>query len=117
MKSLYKILAIENQKSRKYFQDYIFYAKEIKKIVKKILVDAKILIFGSVVRQDLHPDSDIDILIISSKIPDDLFEQAEIKIKIKNEFPDAPFEFHLVTPQQYEYWYKHFIKNDYIEIN
>ncbi len=116
MKSLYKILAKESQKSRKYFQNCIFYAKEIKKTIKELYKDAKVLVFGSAIRQKYHPDSDIDILIISSKIPQDLFKQAEIKIKIKEKFSDAPFELHLATPQEYETWYKKFIKKDYIEV-
>lgn len=44
MKSLYKILTEENQKSKKYFQNCVFYAKEIKNIVKKIFTDVKVLV-------------------------------------------------------------------------
>lgn len=117
MKSLYRILAEENQKSQEYLQNHIFYGREIKKIIKDFFEDAKVLIFGSAVKGNYSPDSDIDILVISSGIPQDLFEQAKIKVKIKEKFPDAPFEIHLVTPQQYENWYKRFIKKDYIEVD
>lgn len=116
MKSLYKILSEENQKARVYFENYAFYAKEIKKTAKKFFTDAKVLIFGSAIRQDYRPDSDIDILIISREIPENLFEQAKIKVKITSLFPDAPLEFHLITPRQYKNWYKGFIKKDYIEV-
>lgn len=117
MKSLYKILTEENQKSEYYFQNYIFHAREIKRIVGNFFTDAKVLIFGSAVRQEYRPGSDIDILIISPEIPGDLFGQAELKVKIKEKFPGAPFEIHLVTPEEYENWYKGFIKKDYIEVN
>ncbi|MBI4801474.1 MAG: nucleotidyltransferase domain-containing protein [Elusimicrobia bacterium] len=116
MKSLYKILAGQNQKARVYFKNYAFYAKEIKKTAGKFFTDAKVVIFGSVVRQDYKPDSDIDILIISSEIPEDLFEQAKVKVKIRALFPDAPLELHLITPPQYKNWYKRFVKRDYIEV-
>ncbi|MCD6521729.1 DNA polymerase subunit beta, partial [Candidatus Calescamantes bacterium] len=62
------------------------------------------------------PDSDIDILIISSEIPEGIFSQAEIKLEIKNKFPDAPFELHLITPEEYQNWYKKFIKNEFKEV-
>ena len=117
MKHLYKILCEENQKAAKYFQNYLFYAKEIKKMAKEMLPDAKLFIFGSLLQQESAPGSDIDILIISSQIPTDLFAQAKIKVSIKTKFPDSPFELHLVTSQQYENWYKGFIKKNYPEIN
>ncbi len=116
MRSLYKILAERNQKAKKYFQDCIFYAKEVKKLAEKFFKNVKVLIFGSVVRNNYRPDSDIDILIISPEVPEGVFNQAEIKVKIKEKFLDAPFELHLVTPEQYETWYKGFIKDDYIEV-
>ncbi|MFN3966821.1 MAG: nucleotidyltransferase domain-containing protein [Endomicrobiia bacterium] len=116
MKSLYKLLAEQNKKSQEYIQNYIFYSKEIKMLIKDLLPDAKILVFGSVIKGTYRINSDIDILVISSKIPKGLFEQGEIKLKIKEKFPDAPFEIHLVTPYEYENWYKKFIKEDYIYI-
>ena len=117
MKSLYKILTEENQKAREYFENYIAHARKIKEIARKILTDASVLVFGSAVQQEYSPGSDIDILIISSEIPSDLFSQAALKVKIKEKFPGAPFEIHLVTPEEYENWYKNFIKKDYVEVN
>lgn len=117
MKSLYKILAEENQKTKKYFQNYLYYVGKIKSKIKEFFPDVRVLIFGSVVNQEHRVGSDIDVLIISSHIPEGLFAQAEIKVKIKSLFPEAPFEFHLATPEEYEGWYKKFIKNNYIEIN
>ncbi len=117
MKSLYKILAVQNQNAKKYFQNYKFYVKEIKKMLKENFKDVKVYVFGSVVRDDYRPDSDIDILIVSNEIPESLFEQAKIKVMIKKMFEDAPFEIHITNFVQYESWYKRFIKENYIEIN
>jgi len=116
MQSLYKILVRENELAKKYFKDYIFYVKKIKKIVKQIFSDAKVIVFGSIVTNKYSADSDIDILIVSDEIPKGLFEQAKIKVMIKNKFKLAPFEIHLATKQEYENWYKNFIKKNFIEV-
>lgn len=116
MRSLYRILSEENQKSQRYFRNYIFYAKEIKKILKQFFPEVRVIIFGSVVKGEYKPDSDIDILIISPDIPDSLFKQAEIKNKIEKQFPFAPFQFHFATPEEFKNWYTKFIKDDYIEV-
>jgi len=116
MKSLFKILAETNRESEKYFQNTLFYAKEMKKSLQNIFPDVRILIFGSAINGNRKPGSDIDILVISSKIPEGLFEQSAIKIKIKSQFPDAPFEIHLATPHDYENWYKNFIKNGFKKV-
>ncbi len=115
MLNFYKIIAKKNKNAEKYFSDTVFYAREIKKLFQKDFPDVRIILFGSSVRGDYLPDSDIDILFISSKIPKDLFAQAEIKIRIKEFFPDAPFEIHLITPQEYENWYRNFIKGAFKE--
>lgn len=116
MKSLYKIIADTNKRAEKYFHNSLFYAKEIKNMLQKSLPDVKVLIFGSAMRGDYQVSSDIDILVISSGIPKNLFTQAEIKLKIKNQFPDAPFEIHLITPKEYKNWYKRFIKDEFKEV-
>ena len=85
-----------NKQQEKYFQNPLFYGKKIKSIVQKRFSDVRILIFGSAARGAHRPGSDIDILIISSAIPQDLFAQAKIKLEVKDKFPDAPFEIHLI---------------------
>jgi len=114
--SLYKIMAERNKQAEKYFHNSLFYAKEIKNMLQKSFPDVRVLIFGSAMRGDYQPNSDIDILVISSAIPKELFTQAEIKLKIKNQFPDAPFEMHLITPKEYGNWYKKFIKDEFREV-
>ncbi|MFZ8803409.1 MAG: nucleotidyltransferase domain-containing protein [Candidatus Calescibacterium sp.] len=42
------------------------------------------IIFGSAISGKRKPDSDIDILVISEKVPHDLFERAKIKVKIES---------------------------------
>ncbi len=116
MKSLYKIIADKNKQAERYFHNTLFYVKEIKNMLQESLSDVKVLIFGSVVRGNYKPNSDIDILVISSLMPEGPFAQAEFKLRIKEQFPDAPFEIHLITPAEYNSWYKNFIKDEFIEV-
>jgi predicted nucleotidyltransferase len=103
-------LLIERQKRQeKYFKNYLFYAKRIKKIAQLLLGEVQVFVFGSVLRKDEIPQ-DIDILIISPKL-----ETGEQKIKIKLKIQkklgfSSPFEFHLVSPDEYSQWYRYFIK-------
>ena len=59
-------LLIENaEKRREYFANFVKYAERVKEAVKRLDPDARVIIFGSVVRGDVRPDSDIDLLIIT----------------------------------------------------
>jgi predicted nucleotidyltransferase len=113
---LYKSLADKYKKRQKYFQNYLAYAKKIKIRAQETLTDVRILVFGSIIKGNYSPNSDIDILIISEQAPEKSFDQTKIKHEILKEFEDPPFEIHLVSPRQYENWYKNFIKEDFIEI-
>lgn len=116
MKNLYKILALQNEKRKKYLENPIFYGRKVKRLVKKLLPDAKIMLFGSVIKGGVTPNSDLDILIISNKSFSNIFEQEKIKIGILKHFPDNPFEIHLITSEQFNGWYSKFIKEDYREM-
>jgi predicted nucleotidyltransferase len=103
-------LLIERQKrEEKYFKNYLFYAKRIKKIAQQLLGEVKVFVFGSILKKNEIPQ-DIDILIVSPKL-----EKNEQKIKIKLKIQkklgfSSPFEIHLITPEEYSKWYRYFIK-------
>jgi len=103
--------------NEKYFRNYLAYAK---KIAKKLLKDDKVrvIVFGSVVRANYTPDSDIDLLIISEKAPTEPKKISDLTSKMLEAIQDiyAPFEIHLVKPKVYESWYKRFIGDNYIEV-
>jgi predicted nucleotidyltransferase len=66
MKSLTLINKKIWEERKEYFENYLEWGKKIKEIAQKILgKKVKVLIFGSIVRGDWTPDSDIDVLIIS----------------------------------------------------
>jgi len=112
-------LLIEKQRVReKYIKNIKKYLNIIKKRAKKILgKDIKIYLFGSFLKGNFGPNSDIDILIVSSKAPIEVRKKSEILIYLKRGFsPYHPFEIHLTTPEIFENWFKNFIKEDIKEV-
>lgn len=110
-KTLVDILIETQKRKRKYFKKWKSYCKEIKKIAKKLLKEPKVLVFGSIVKNKWGPASDIDVLIISDSLPEDFEKRAEIRTKIKSQIdPFSPFQIHLVTFEEFEKWYKNFLK-------
>lgn len=86
------------------------YLRKIKKAVKEKDPEAKVVVFGSFVRGNFRPDSDIDILIISEKYGDNPRKYAELVNYIRDKIQHySLFEFHVVTTKTYESWYKKFI--------
>lgn len=118
MKSLVTIVKEIWEENKKYFENIEFYAKEIKRISREILGDdVKVFLFGSIVKKNWTPNSDIDILIISDKLSTNWEENLWIKTKIKSSInPFSPFQIHLARPEEFETWYKNFIKEDYLEV-
>ena len=104
------------ERKKKYFNNLEAYLDVIKEKTLEILPDAKIYLFGSVVERKIHPFSDIDIAIVSDRIPESADERAGVKIKILEGFDIfTPFEFHLLTRREWDEWYSRFVK-DYIRI-
>jgi len=103
-------LLIEDAEERKrFFEDFLRYAEKVKEVVRRRDPNARIIVFGSVVRGDVRPDSDIDLLIIT-----DLAEKLDERIKLRMEImrilgEGSPFEIHIITAEEYENWYRRFI--------
>ena len=109
MKDLMEVLAEIEKEQRKYFKNYKRYAKEIKKIVRSFLKDARVFVFGSVARGDYDKASDIDLIIVSKEMPKKNSDRAKIKAKIYQKLGFfIPFEIHMVTEEEFE-WYERFI--------
>jgi len=117
MKTLTDILLETQRTKRKYFKNYKFFCQKIKEIAREILKEVRVLVFGSIVKGEWKPDSDIDILIISKNLPQNPDERAKIRTKIKSKIDSlSPFQIHLSTPEEFERWHKNFIKGNYWEI-
>ena len=99
----------EAREEEKYFQNYLKYGKKIKKEAEKFLDEVKVFIFGSILKEDEVPE-DIDVLIISPELKTSV-EKGKIRAKLWQSLGfSAPFEIHLINPQEYQDWYRHFIK-------
>ncbi len=62
------------REERKYFENYMQYARLIKEIAENILGKTDVYVFGSVVERRHTPASDIDILIVSESTPKSQWE-------------------------------------------
>ncbi|ADC65217.1 DNA polymerase beta domain protein region [Ferroglobus placidus DSM 10642] len=99
------------KEERKYFENYIYYAKLIKEKAKELLGEAEVYVFGSVVEGKHTPASDIDVLVVSKNMPKKQSERGRIRAEIlKSIDVFAPFEIHLANEKEFE-WYRRFVKN------
>ena len=97
------------ERKRKLFKNYRELAMKLKKAFEEILGDkVKLVVFGSVVRGDYTPLSDLDILVISKKA--DKVRYGEVMERVEEKVGELiGVEVHLVTPEIFERWYKKFI--------
>ncbi len=89
-----------------YLRNYRSVAGKVKEIVGRIDPDAKVYVFGSVVRERYTAFSDIDILVVTEKIS----LKYDMMVAVYKELLDAPIQLHVATPEAYERWYKRFIQ-------
>ncbi len=117
-KSHIQILKEIKEEREKFFENYLDYALKIKNQAEKILKEAKVIVFGSIVKGDWHAlNSDIDILVVSESIPEEWEKLRLIKHEIKSVLPPFhPFQIHLATTKEYENFYKKFIKEDFTTV-
>ena len=116
MRTLVDFLIEKKQRDKKYFKEYLFWAKKIKKEAKKNLKDVRVLLFGSVVKKQAEPGSDIDILVISPQLKNPEKKSEVLTGILKEIGQNSPFEIHLVTPEEYQNWYQKFVKKEFIEV-
>ncbi len=94
---------------KRYYEKTMYYIERIKSIVRKYDPSAKIILFGSYVRGELRPDSDIDILIVT-ELAGNINQRLKLRVEIAREIGDStPFQIHIVTPNEYLDWYSKFI--------
>ncbi|WP_291765305.1 nucleotidyltransferase domain-containing protein [Caldivirga sp. UBA161] len=86
------------------------YVRRIKEIcMGEIDPDCRVILLRSVARGTYRIDSDIDVLIITSKATD-AWSRAEIASVIHEKLRVYdPLELHVITISEFENWYKRFI--------
>lgn len=88
-----------------YLKDYMKTAREVKKVVENVDPEAKVYVFGSVVKGRYTAASDIDILVVTERIGERHRMRVEVYKRVK-----APIELHVATPEKFSSWYKRFIE-------
>lgn len=108
-RTLVDFLIEKTKREEKYFKNYLKYAKLIKKEAQNILGDARVFVFGSILKKD-EIVQDVDILIVSESL-----SESSAKTKAQIELGEkigilSPFEFHFASPDEYNHWWKYFLK-------
>jgi len=100
---------------RKYYKDPLKYVKKMREVVRRRDPEARVLLFGSWVAGEARPDSDIDVLVVT-RLAGDVRARLDLRMNIAREVGECtPFEVHIVTPEEFEAWYKRFLK-EYVEV-
>ena len=75
-----------------------------------------VYVFGSIVRGDYKPLSDIDIAIVLYKEVDE-FSRAKFRGLVRNRIGRVhPFQIHILTKDEWGNWYMRFVGQDYCKI-
>jgi len=90
-----------------YLQNYLNVGYEVKKILQQIDPDARVFLFGSVVRGRYTALSDIDVLVVTEKIDAKPRMLVEVYKSI-----EAPVQLHVTTNEKFAGWYLKFIPRD-----
>jgi len=101
----------------KFLKEWKKWSKKIATASKEILGECKVFVFGSIVKEKAVGGSDIDILIIHSKLPESRKKRAEIIVKIEEKAGLPlyhPFEIHLVNEEEAKWYFRHI--DDFIQI-
>ncbi|MEM1658019.1 MAG: nucleotidyltransferase domain-containing protein [Candidatus Jordarchaeales archaeon] len=102
-----KYLVKEKEEKRKYFENYLEYARKIKEAALKFFGQAEVYVFGSAVEGNYHPTlSDIDIAVVTENLEKE--KDLRFKVEVRKSIGDV-FEIHMLKPEQWEH-YKKFIK-------
>jgi len=98
---------------RRMIEKWREYVERIATSANEILGECEVYVFGSVIEGKWSGGSDVDILIISNRIPKRNKERGELKAKIEEKagLPLIhPFEIHVVRREEAAWYWKHIKK-------
>ncbi len=101
-------------RERKYFKDPVSLARIVKEVMEENLGEVEVYLFGSSVEGKAVPGkSDIDLLVVSRRVPEGAREQSLLRVKVWNRVGDpwVPLEIHFASKAVFEGWYKRFVKD------
>lgn len=94
-------------------REWRFWVFKISEAAEKLLGKCEVYVFGSVVEGKVTGGSDIDILIVSDKVPKRLKDVWKLKTEIEelSQLPlYHPFEIHLVGKREAKWYFRHIKK-------
>ncbi len=98
------------REEERYRRDPVRIAKVVKEIAEEIFGEVRVYLFGSVAEGMDTPSSDVDIMVVSRRVPKSVGERSKLVAKILEAVGvDAPVEIHLLRPEE-EDWYLKFVK-------
>ena len=78
--------------------------------------EVRVYLFGSVLRGDYGPQSDIDVAVVLKRRPS-VEERAAFRSRLREELGlFHPFEIHIVSEEDWVGWYGRFIKGEWREV-
>jgi len=90
-----------------------YYRGEIEKFFQAELGEARVRFFGSMLTESFDAESDVDVLVVSTRKPARLDGRSRLIAELRSSIGfSSPFEIHLITEEEYEDWYKHFLPAD-----
>ncbi len=94
-----------------------YWSKRIAIAARRVLGECEVYVFGSVAEERATGGSDVDILIVSDRLPDTNRERWDIKARIEEEAGLPlyhPYEIHLANRKEAQWYFKHI--KEYIKI-
>ena len=101
-----------------YRKRWMEFAKEIKELAEEFFGTnfLKLYVFGSTVRGDYEPLSDVDVAVVLREGVDE-WTRAKFRSLVSKRLGACnPFEIHVVSEREWREWYARFVKGDYVEI-
>lgn len=97
-------------------RNYLYNVRKIKDLAKDVFGDRllSVYVFGSVVEGKEKPMSDVDVAIVLSENAEEE-ERMKLYRKVREHFGLHPFEIHVLTSEEWEGWYRRFVKS-FVEI-
>lgn len=95
---------------RKLLENWRTIVKKMAAAFKEILPDAEVYVFGSVIEGRATGGSDVDVLVVSDMIPKVPHGRAEVKVAVIERLGlplHHPFEIHIVSRDEAEWYRKH----------
>jgi len=91
-------------------REWRHWSRRIAEAAREVLGDCEVYVFGSVAEGEEVGGSDVDILIVSSRVPDKQRRVWELKARIEERAglpPYHPYELHLVNEEEAKWYFKH----------